>query len=245
MKLASSTLLFSLSLGLSIGAQTKAQSPIMSQAGDVLIQKNFDSKEEVKKEHMAFRKETKFEVNSGIFNAITPKMYYGDNPPEKSKWGTSDFARVTFSNVPQEYISSFRINFNEPTNAKMKSKGRVYFDMGHRNIRVTFSTEGCKLVLSNHLLGKESEEKERTLVENPDLKFEHNKWYDVLMEVKGDEVICQINGIKLYGKDALIKKERPTNFNIDHNGVGYKIDQITISTAADYKDNWGAVKKTL
>ena len=237
--------ILTLCFSLRINAEENKFKTLMTKCGEVFINKKFDSKEEVKKPHISFRKETKFTVNKGIFNAITPKMFYAGKPPEKSKWGNSDFARVTFANVPHEYITKFRVKFNEPTSPKLKDKGRAYFDMGHRNIRVTFTKESAKLVLSNHLLGKDSAESERLLSENKNLKLEYNKWYEVLTEIKGNEVVCQINGVTLYGKDELIKKERPTNFNIDQSGSGFQVDHMTIWKSADYQENWTSLKASL
>lgn len=245
MKLLNIVTALSLGFILSLNAEDAKTKTLMAKKGEVVINKNFDSKDEVGKPQIGFRKETKFTVDKGIFNAITPKMFYAGNPPEKSKWGTSDFARVTFANVPNEYITQVRVKFNEPVDAKKKNKGRAYFDMGHRNIRVTFTNESAKLVLSNHLLGKDSNESERLLFESKELKLEYNKWYDVITEIKGNEVVCQINGVVLYGKDELIKKERPTNFNIDQSGSGYQIDNIAIWKSADYQSNWNTLKASL
>ena len=236
--------IFSILLLLSVFL-TAEQKPLMFKTGDTVTAKTFDSKDEVDKKTMGFRKETKYKVEEGIFKAIPPKIAYAGNPPEKSKWAQSSFARVTFANMPQEYAASVRVKFNSPADPKAKSKGRAYFDMGHRNIRVTMTTESTALVLSNHLLGKESDEKERILAKTTEVKLEWEKWYDVTMEVKGNEVVFQINNTKLYGCDELIKKERPANFNIDQSGAGFEVEKISIWKAAEYSENWETVKKEL
>ena len=91
--------------------------------------------------------------------------------------------------------------------------------------------------LENHLVGKEAAESSILLRSKPDLKLAADKWYDITIEVKGNEVIYQIDGEVLYGQDALIAKERANTFNLDSGGVGYLLDEVIIRKAAISKVN--------
>ena len=97
----------------------------------------------------------------------------------------------------------------------------------------------------NHLLGKESKTKVVKLQELPRLKLQYDKWYDILVEIKGDEVVVQIDGEIFYGRHDLIRKKRPGTFNLDAGGVGYELDSIEIRSAGDYRPGWAAQRKQL
>lgn len=69
------------------------------------------------------------------------------------------------------------------------------------------------------------------------------KWYDVTVEVKGDEVVFQIDGAVLYAKDALITEERANTFNIDSGGDGYVFDNISVWQAGNFTADWELKRK--
>lgn len=115
-------------------------------------------------------------------------------------------ARVGLLDLPAEYICQFRWKYNQSKNPKYKPKSSVYIDPGHRCIRVAFTRAGTTLKLENHLTGKDAAEKSKLLGEYPELKLVPEKWYDITVEVKGDEVVFQSDGTVLYAKDALIAK---------------------------------------
>jgi hypothetical protein len=110
--------------------------------------------------------------------------------------------------------------------------------MGHRSIRTTFSREGTTLLLENHLVGRDKEKSSIVLQQMPELKLEHDQWYDIVAEVKGDEVVIQIDDHILYGKHPLIGGDRYDTFNFDASGIGFVLDKLEIQAAGDYQASW-------
>lgn len=217
--------------------------PIMLEKGKAVISKSFDSGREVDKTSMAFRKLTQYEVENGTLHAIPPSIALKGTKND-NQWASSTFARAGLLSVPAEFVCQFRWQYDQPADAKARASSVAYIDLGHRCIRVTMTPEGSVLVLENHLAGRE-EKRSIVLQEIPELKLESEKWYDVAVEVKGEEVVFQIDGQVLYGKHPLIAKERYDKFNIDVNGAGFVWDEVTIWEAGDYLPNWKAQREKL
>jgi len=210
--------------------------PIMLEKGQIVLSKPFESAGEVDNKSMAFRKLTHFEIKDGVLHALPPSIAL-KGQESNSQWATSTFARAGLLNVPPEFVCQFRWKYNSPADEKLRKSGLAYIDLGHRCIRVTMTPTGSVLILENHLVGRE-ERLSVVLQEVPDLKLEAEKWYEVTVEVKGDEVVFQIDGQILYGRHPLIAKERYDKFNIDVNGEGFVWDEVTIWAAGDFRSDW-------
>lgn len=223
--------------------KSKMPEPIMLEKGEAVISKSFEYASEVDKKSMAFRKLTQYEVKGGVMHAIPPSIALKGKKSD-SQWATSAFARAGLLNVPAEFVAQFRWKYIRPSDAKLRKTGLAYIDLGHRCIRLTMTPEGSVLVLENHLVGRE-ERLSIVLQEVPDLKLQAEKWYDVTVEVKGDEVVFQIDEQVLYGRHPLIGKERYDKFNIDVNGEGFVWDEVTIWAAGDYRSGWKAKRDKL
>ncbi|HCR31652.1 MAG TPA: hypothetical protein DIV79_16740 [Opitutae bacterium] len=230
------------STSLSAG-KAKMPEPIMLEKGETVISKSFESASEVDKKSMAFRKLTQDEVQDGVMHALPPSIALKGKKSD-SQWATSTFARAGLLNVPAEFVAQFRWKYNRPSDAKLRKTGLAYIDLGHRCIRVTMTPEGSVLVLENHLVGRE-ERLSIVLQEVPNLKLQAEKWYDVTVEVKGEEVVFQIDGQVLYGRHPLIAKERYDKFNIDVDGAGFVWDEVTIWAAGDYRSDWEGEREKL
>jgi|GEM_PF-819567 hypothetical protein len=217
--------------------------PIMLDKGKAVISKSFDSSSEVDKKTMAFRKLTQYEVQGGVMYAMPPSIALRGKEND-SQWATSTFARAGLVNMPAEFVCQFRWKYNRPSDEKLRKSGLAYIDLGHRCIRVTMTPEGSVLILENHLVGRE-EKLSVVLREVPELNLESEKWYDVTVEVKGEEVVFQIDGHILYGSHPLIAKERYDKFNIDVNGAGFVWDEVTVWAAGDYRSDWQSMREGL
>ena len=227
----------------SLASYGGAPKPIMLEKGELLISKSFDQASEVDKKSMAFRKLTHYEVKDGSLHAIPPSIALKGKQSD-NQWAKSAFARAGLLSVPAEFVSQFSWKYNKPSDPKLRSKGIAYIDLGHRCIRVTMTPEGSMLVLENHLVGRE-EKLSVVLQEEPGLKLQSDKRYDVTVEIKGDEVVFQIDGHVLYGRHPLVAKERYDKFNIDVNGDGFVWDGIKIWEAGTHLRSWEAKREKL
>ncbi len=233
-----------LALALSSAVLSASPEPLMVVPGERIVSLEFDKASDVSKKWISFRKETTFKVKNGHFHVIPP-VVANEGTGKKSKWGDSDFARAGLVGLPKDYVCRFRWKYNKPTNAKSLAKGLVYIDMGHRVIRTTFSREGTTLLLENHLMGRDKEVSSKVLREAPELRLEPDRWYEIIAEVKGTEVVVQIDGHVLYGNDELIAKDRYGTFNLDATGTGYLLDRIEIRSAGDFRADWKTTRKRL
>jgi hypothetical protein len=218
--------------------------PLMVVPAKRVIALAFEKESDVSKKWMSFRKETTFKVEDGYLHVIPPVVANAGIESE-SKWGDSDFARAGLIGLPKDYVCKFRLNCIKPTDTRLREKGLIYFDLGHRVIRTTFSRKGTTLLLENHLMGRDAEVSSKVLQEAPGLTLKYDKWYDVMAEVKGDEVVIQIGDKVLYGRDSLIAGDRYDTFNFDANGAGFLIDDLEVRRAGGFQASWAAKRVSL
>jgi len=112
-------------------------------------------------------------------------------------------------------------------------------------IRVTLNREGATLLLEIHLIGRHDGKPAIVLDEALSLSLEPDHWYEIVAEVKGDEVVIQIDDHVLYGQHDLIASERYDTFNFDAIGDGVLLDEITADTAGDFRKDWPATRQEL
>ena len=210
-----------------LSLSVEEQKPIMITPGKSILSLAFTDPDD--KMLISPRKNTRLDDKEGELHVL---------PPE-----TEGFARAGLLNFPTDYVCQFRWKYNKPSNPTQKSP--VYFDAGHRAIRVTFTKEGATLLLENHLVGNDAAETSIVLQAKPQLTLEPDKWYDITVEIKGDEVVYQINGHVLYGRNDLIAGERSNTFNIDAAGSGYVMDEIEVWGAGEHRSDWEATRAGL
>lgn len=212
-------------------------SPLMVEPGQSLVSLRFDADDEADSKKLKFRKETVYAVEGGALHVMPPSLVTKEGAV-KTKWGDSNFARAGLVGLPQEYVCEARWKYIRPADVDASANGLVYIDLGHRMIRVTLTREGAVLLLENHLMGREEKKPAIVLQEAPALKLKPDHWYDILVEVKGDEVVVQIDDHVLYGKHELIAEERYDTFNFDATGEGYFLDRIEVKAAGNYREDW-------
>jgi hypothetical protein len=225
-------------------ADATAPEPLMLTRGKQVTSKHFDQENDVDEASMAFRKDTQYKVEDGLLHII-PSIIAFAGTDKIDKSDSKSMARAGLIEVPHEYICQFRWKYHRSENPNYATSGSTIFDLGHRCIRTTFTRRGTTLKLDNRLLGKDGPEPSKLLLDQPGLKLEPEKWYDITIEVKGTEVILQIDGHTLYGKDELIANERENTFNVDSDGDGYVLDHIEIWEAGDYHPDWEAQRKKI
>ena len=215
------------------------QSPKMIELGEALLETDFSDGSALTKENFQTRKETHKEFTDGKLSFIPPKIAYKGNPPEKSKWAASSFSRMAFINViPQDYCFSFSFQIHAPQDEKDKKRTSFFFEFGHRYVRLEMNPEGTKLLIMNRL-----SEEYIILDEQKDVQLLPGKEYAVFAEIKGEEVLVQLNDKTFYGKHELIKKTRPASLQVNNNGAGFDIDYVKIWQAGAFKKEWSETQK--
>lgn len=218
--------------------------PMMIQPGARLAGSNFAAGTEADLKLLKLRKETVAAVAEGVLRA-TPPVLLPKVAGQETKWGDSNFARAGLVGLPQDFVCSARWKYLRPADATTLAKGLVYIDLGHRMIRVTLNREGATLLLENHLIGRHDGKPAIVLDEALSLSLKPDHWYETVAEVKGDEVVIQIDDHVLYGQHDLIASERYDTFNFDAIGDGFLLDEITAHTAGDFRKDWPATRQEL
>jgi len=227
-------------LALHGGLSVYAGELLMLKPGKAIHDLEFNDAKEVTKKTVGSRKETKIKVENGQLIAIPPVVAY-EGMNKDTKWAKSSFSRINFNNVPKEYSAQFKFLHSKTDDKKCK----LYIDLGHRCIRATVARTGTTLLIENHLYGKGGDVTSKVLAENKNLKLKDDHWYDISVEVKGDEVLVQIDDIKLYAKDPLIAKNKAGSLNLDATGRGFLVESMKILEAGDFKSDWESTKSTL
>ncbi len=218
--------------------------PMMIEPAEPVVTWDFDGAGQADHSSLKLRKETVVRVEDGALRAVPPVLLPKvDGSP--TKWGDSNFARAGLVGLPQDYVCTARWKYIDPADANTRTKVLVYIDFGHRMIRVTIDQAGATLLLENHLIGRHDNKPAIVRDKAPKLTLEPDHWYDIVAEVKGTEVIIQIDNHVLYGKHDLIANERYDTFNFDAIGDGYLLDRIAVYAAGEFKSDWPAKRRKL
>ncbi|MEM7600204.1 MAG: hypothetical protein AAF357_02175 [Verrucomicrobiota bacterium] len=216
-----------------IAPASASPEPIMSAKGAPLLQLDFSSEKDM--ETIGLRKQSQIEVKDGILHATPPNMNRS-KVDQSDKWADSSITRIHFPDIPLEFICQLRLKYNKPEKIR-----RVALDVGHRRIRTTLHEELATL----QFLGMEGTPINADLDSNELIKLQPDRWYEITLEVKGDEILIQIGDQKLYGKHELITKHNAPSFNLDSGGAGFQVDHIAIFEVAGAHPNWETIRASL
>ena len=210
---------------------------MMFEPGELILETDFADKSKLTKQNFQTRKETRHQVNDGVLTLTPPKIAYGDKPPAKSKWAASSMARMAFKEIiPQDYAVSFTFTAQKGQVGQVKkNKYSFFFEFGHRCVRLHMDPSGSKLLIMNHLMKEEPQEK---VLDQKELKLIPGQSYQVFAEIKGEEIIVKVDEQVFYGRDPLIKNERPKAFQINNGGAGFILDDVRIWHAGEFKADW-------
>ena len=168
--------------------------PAIAEKGAVVLQNDFSEPGAQPKQTWQPRQHTRWAAADGVFHGQESTAEYqasrGDHQGLEP--------RLMIRNLPNDYIIeySFRINSGEYTAIG------AFLEFGHHMARLSFHDDGAVLTyggLKDHV----------TLDSKPDFKLEQGRWYHVLGEVKGDEVLIRFaDGPTFKGKHPKIGDEK-------------------------------------
>ena len=207
--------------------------PIMAKKGARFLQLDFSSEEGM--ETIGLRKQSQIEVKDGALHATPPNMNR-DKVDQSNKWADSSITRIHFPDIPLEFICQLRLKYNKPEKIR-----RVALDVGHRRIRTTLHEEQATL----HILSMEGTAINADLDSNEQIKLQPDRWYEITLEVKGDEIVVQVDDQRLYGKHELISRHNAPSFNLDSGGAGFQLDQIEFFEVGEAHPDWETTKASL
>lgn len=208
--------------------------PLMAQPDQMVLQDDFSKAGAVDKKQWAARQGTQWIIEEGVLRGRPSTPEY--QAKRKDHFGYEP--RISVPVTPPQCIAEFSVRFNGGSETAIAP----FIELGHHICRLHFSKNGVEM-LADHESVKVAESKE--------FKFEAGRWYHVLAEMKGEEVVVQFaDGPTLYAKNAVFAK--PTESG--GNGLGIagpkngsvEIDNVKLwSIKAEEQVSWAAKRDTL
>lgn len=208
--------------------------PLMAQPDQMVLQDDFSKAGAVDKKQWAARQGTQWVIEEGVLRGMPSRPEY--QAKRKDHFGYEP--RISVPVTPPQCIAEFSVRFNGGSETAIAP----FIELGHHICRLHFSKNGVEM-LADHESVKVAESKE--------FKFEAGRWYHVLAEMKGEEVVVQFaDGPTLYAKNAVFAK--PTESG--GNGLGIagskngsvEIDNVKLwSIKAEEQVSWAAKRDTL
>ncbi len=195
----------------------EALTPTRLTPGKIIYKSDFSKTAPLDKTRWQTRQGTRWNIEGGVLKGIPSTPEYQAKKKATGKGHTGTIPRIYMLDIPRDFILSYRFKLEGG-----KPSGAVpLVEFGHHVSRVHFSAEGPRL-LSDH---------EKNTLAKIDQPLELGRWYNVLVEARGDAVVVQIENIgTLSGKDPFIgKTERPIiGFTGNVNGIIY-LDTIRLT----------------
>lgn len=206
---------------ISFGQISGELQPMLVKNDNIILHDDFNTPHALDKKVWQNGQGTRWEIKDSELQGIPSTPEY--QTARKNHKGLSP--RIALLAVPQEYAVQFSFKLDpNPVAGKPKPTDLpyVFFDFGHHMTRLLLDDKGAHLVASNETI---------TLAEDKAFQFKPERRYDVLFELKGDEVVIQIqDGPTLRGKHELIAKEKKS-FDFVGNGEMLHIDNLTVWSA--------------
>ncbi len=226
-------ILFTL-LTLSVAANATDLKPLMAQPDKVVQQNDFSTAGAIDKAEWGPRQGTQWAIEDGVLRGKPSTPEY--QAKRKDHFGYEP--RVSAPKTPQGFILEFSVRFEGGSETPIVP----FIEFGHHICRLHLTKDGAQMV-ADHESVKVAESKE--------LKFEPGKWYHLLAEMKGDEVVVQFaDGPTLYAKHESFTK--PTESGGSGLGIAgpkggaAELDNVTIwSIKPEAQATWATERDSL
>lgn len=192
-------------VGYAFGGNLK---PIFLKPGKVIYKDDFKRDGALDKERWQVRQQTRWTITDGVLKGIPSTPEYQAKKKAEGNGHTGNIPRINMQNPPKDYILAYRFKLEggKPSDAV------PLVEFGHHVSRVFFSPEGPRF-LADH--------EQKTLDKLDGKTIKDGQWYNVLVEVKDDTIIVQIEGLgTLKAKDDYLGKTERTTIGFTGNVNG-------------------------
>lgn len=216
------------------GAAAAELKPVLAQPDQAVLQDDFSRAGAFDKKQWGARQGTQWEIADGVLRGKPSTAEY--QAKRKDHFGYEP--RISAPVTPPQFIAQFSVRFIGGSETAIAP----FIEFGHHVCRLHLSKNGVEMV-ADHESVKVAESKE--------VKFEPVKWYHVLAEMKGEEVVVQFaDGPTLYAKHAAFAKPVESGGNglgiAGPKGGSVEIDNVTLwSIKADEQSTWAVKRDTL
>jgi hypothetical protein len=195
----------------------------------VLYQEDFQTPKPLGKEIWHPAQGTQWTVENGVLHGRPSTPEY--QASHKDHRGLE--ARGGFRNCPPDYIARFAVRFLGGLDPEaLPSLRRIpSIDLGHHIGRVEFGLEGARLMADGETV---------LVAQEPKFRLEPGRWYEVIAEVRGDEVLVRMDpGLVLYGKHAAFLRGNHDLAFVGRQEGEVEVDRVTLWTLAPrYQPGW-------
>ena len=208
--------------------------PLLALPDKVVMQDDFSKAGPFNRQHWGARQGTQWVVEDGVLRGrpSTPEF----QAKKKDHFGYEP--RISAPVTPPQFIAQFSVRFTGGSETFIVP----FIEFGHHICRLRLSKEGAELLAEGESL---------KVAESKELKYEPGRWYHVLAEMKGDEVVIQIaDGPTLHARHAGFSKpveKGASGLGIagPKNGMA-EIDNVTFwSIQAAEQPGWAAKRDSL
>jgi hypothetical protein len=221
-------------LPLAVNAADTELKPLLAVPDKVVLKDDFANGGVVNKAHWGARQGTRWAVEDGMLRGRPSGPEY--RAKRKDHFGYEP--RISAPVTPAQFIAEFFVRFSGGSETAISP----FIEFGHHVCRVRLSKDGAEM-LADHEGTRVAAAK--------DFKYEPGKWYHVLAELKGDEVVVQFaGGPTLYAKHEVFTKPAESGGN----GLGLagpkdglvEIDNVTLwSVKAQTQPGWETARAKL
>ncbi len=233
MKIPARTIFAALLLTLGAAAVSAGDiQPAMAEKDAVVLQNDFSESGKLPKKTWQPRQHTRWAAGEGVFHGRESTAEY-----QASRSDHQGFEpRLMLRNLPDDYIIDYRFRI---LSGEYTAIG-AFLEFGHHRARLSFHADGAALTyggLKSHV----------TLDSKPGFKLEEGRWYRVLGEVKGDEVLIRFErGPTFYGTHPEITGEKDGFGICGLRGGAMDLDDVTVwGVKPDERRSWSKVRAEL
>ena len=219
------TLLFSLNTI----AEQGDLSPVLVEKGALFLQENFaDINNIAEHKILKNRQGTTWVVENGILVGSQSSQQFQTEKAKKGRGHTGTTPRLQFVGSPKDFIIKYDFKINEGRTTKLIPM----IESGHHLRRLYFGSKSTQILTEN----------EKTIVTETGFTLKQDTWYQILIEIKDNEMQTQIKEkdgqtITLYGKhQGIAKKHKNYDIGITGPNTGFiYIDNLSVWSAGNVK----------
>lgn len=203
--------------------------PLMLVTDQIIYHDEFATAQAIDKETWHVAQGTQWKAEDGVLRGRPSTSEF--QASHKTHKGLEP--RCSLSKCPADYVVRFSVRYvgGKPPRPLPALKNIPSIDIGHHIGRVEFGLEGTRLTADGETLQLESASA---------FRLESGRWYEVLVEARGDEVVVQFaNGPTFHGKHPTLGGENHHLAFVGSEEGVVEIDNVTLwSVKSGTQPSW-------
>ncbi len=206
---------------------------LMTVPDKVVISSSSLTNAELPKSVWAARQGTRWSFASGIVTGQPSTPEY--QASRKDHKGTEP--RLALPATPQDFAAEFDVQFSGGSFSKLAP----FIEFGHHKARFSFTKDALTL---------DADSGKAKLGSTTKMKFVPEHWYRVVAEQSGEDVLIQVDGVKLFGthpslKEKTVKGAAGLGFCGTQGGKLELKNLIVWSVRPDLQPTWPTLRESL